>query len=106
MDARCKTGRCQRSRQEITVMDRKPDAVAVARVEIGMRREKGLRLRSGRVGKSIDIMVTVALGMGDANQCAKRKVLLDAKAGLTGEVLARYKKPFAARAPIGGAGRI
>src|SRR5258706_1215806 len=104
MDARSKTGRCQRSRQEIAVMDRAPDAVAVARVEIGMRREKGLRLRRGRIGKSIDIVMTVALGMGDANQCAKREVLLDAEAGLTGEVLSRYEKPFAARAPFGGAG--
>src|SRR5712675_1479271 len=106
MDARCKTGRCQRSRQEAAVMDRQPDAVAVARVEIGMRREKGLRLGSGRIGKSIDIVVTVALGMGDANQCAKREVLLDAEAGLTGQVLARYEEPFAARAPFGGAGCI
>src|SRR5260370_19220281 len=106
MDARCKTGRCQRSRQEIAVMDREPDAVAVARVEIGMRREKGLRLRRGRIGKSIDIVVTVARGMGDANQCVKREVLLDAEAGLTGQVLARYEKPFAARAPFDGAGRI
>src|SRR5258706_15348691 len=106
MDARCKTGRCQRSRQEVAVMDREPDAVAVARVEIGMRREKGLRLGSGRIGKSIDIVVTVALGMGDANQCAEREVLLDAETGLTGQVLARYEESFAARAPFGGAGRI
>src|SRR5260370_4811896 len=106
MDARCKTGRCQRSRQEVAVMDREPDAGAVARVEIGMRREKGLCLRSGRIGKSIDIMVAVALGMGDANQCAKREVLLYAEAGLTGQVLARYEESFAARAPFGGAGRI
>src|SRR5258705_8019933 len=106
MDARCKTGRCQRSRQEVTVMDREPDAVAVARVEIGMRREKGLRLHRGRIGKSIDIVVTVALSMGDADQCAKREVLLDAEAGLTRHVLARYEEPFAARAPFDGAGRI
>src|SRR6476620_8887882 len=106
MDARCKTGRCQRSRQEVAVMDREPDAVAVARVEIGMRRDKGLRLRSGRIGKSIDIVMTVALGMGDANECAKREVLLHAEAGLTGEVLARYEKPFAASAPFGGTDRI
>src|SRR6478736_8278829 len=103
MNARCKTGRCQRFRQEIAVMDREPDAVAFARVEIGMRRKKGLGLRSGRIGKSIDIMVAVALGMGDANQCAKREVMLHAEAGLTGEVLTRYEKPFAARAPFGGA---
>jgi len=51
-------------------------------------------------------MVAVALGMGDADQCAKREVLLDAEPGLTGEVLARHEEPFAACAPFGGAGRI
>ncbi len=53
-----------------------------------MRREKSLRLRCGRVGKAVDIMVAVALGVGDADQCAKREVLLHAEAGLTGQVLA------------------
>src|SRR5438094_6630615 len=106
MDARCKAWRRQRSRQEIAAVYRQPDAVAVASVEIGMRREKGLCLHGGRVGKAIDIMVAVALGMGDADQCAKREVLLHAEAGLTGQVLARYEESFAARAPFGGAGRI
>src|SRR5258706_3091204 len=106
MSPRGKAGRRQRSRQEIAVMYRQPYAVAVARVEVGMRREKGLRLHGGRVGKTIDIVMTVALGMGDADQCTKREVLLDAKAGLTGQVLARYEESFAARAPFGGAGRI
>src|SRR5439155_572797 len=64
MDARCKAWRRQRSRQEIAVMNRQPDAVAVASVEIGMRREKGLCLHGGRVGKAIDIMVAVARGIG------------------------------------------
>src|SRR5258706_13056337 len=106
MYPRGKAGRRQRSRQEIAVMYRQPYAVAVARVEVGMRREKGLRLHGGRVGKTIDIVVTVALGMGDADQCAKREVLLYAEAGLTGQVLARYEESFAARAPFGGAGRV
>src|SRR5213596_3162150 len=51
-------------------------------------------------------MVAVALGMGDADQCAKREILLHAEADLTGQVLARYEEFFAARAPFGGAGRI
>src|SRR5258706_4613471 len=101
-----KAVRRQGSRQEIAVMYRQPYAVAVARVEVGMRREKGLRLHGGRVGKTIDIMVAVALGMGDAHQCAKPEVLLDAKARLTGPVLARYEDSFAARAPFGVAGRM
>ena len=80
-------------------MDRQPDAVAVARVEIGMRREKGLRLHRGRIGKSIDIVVTVALSMGDADQCAKREVLLDAEAGLTRQVLAGYEEAVGKSGP-------
>jgi hypothetical protein len=78
----------------------------VASIEVGVRRQKGVRLRGGRVSKAIDIMVAVALGMGDADQCAKREVLLDAEPGLTGQVLARHEESFAARAPYGGAGRI
>src|SRR5258708_38055574 len=106
MYPRGKAGRRQRSRQEIAVMYRQPYAVAVARVEVGMRREKGLRLHGGRVGKTLDRMVNGALGMGDGDQCAEREVLLDGEAGLTGQVLARYEESFAARAPFGGAGRI
>ena len=78
-------------------MNRQPDAVAVASVEIGMRRKKGLCLHGGRVGKAIDIMVAVALGMGDADQCAKREVLLHREPGLTGQVFAGNEEPFPRR---------
>ena len=87
-------------------MDREPDVVAVAGVEIGMRREKRLRLGGRRIGKAVDIMMAVALGMGDADQRAEREILLHAEAGLTGQVLAGDEEPFAARAPFGGAGRV
>src|SRR6266699_2221364 len=96
-----KTRRCQRSRHEVAVVNRQPDIVAVADVEIGMSGEKRLRLGSGRVAKAIDIMVAVALGMGDADQCAKREVLLHGETGLTGQVLARDEELLAARAPPG-----
>src|ERR1700739_2142031 len=64
-----------------------------------MSRQKGPCLAAGRLGKAVDIMVTVALGMGDANEGAKREVLLHAEPGLTGQVLARYEVPFVFRAP-------
>ncbi len=70
-------------------MDREADFVAVADIEIGMRGEKRFRLGRGRLGKSVDIMVAVALGMGDADQRAERQILLHAEPGLTGQVLAR-----------------
>src|SRR5260370_39770951 len=104
MYAACKTRLCQRSRQQVAVVNPQPDIVSVADVEIGMRREKGQRLGGGRVAKAIDIMVAVALGVGNADQCAKRKILLHAKAGLAGQILARYEELFAARAPFGSAG--
>ena len=69
-------------------MDREPDLTAVVGIEIGMRGAKRLRLRGGRIGKTVDIMMAVALGMGDADQSAEREVLLHAKARLAGQVLA------------------
>src|SRR5882672_8660462 len=42
----------------------------------------------------------VALGMGDADQGAERKILLHAEAGLTGQVLARYEESFVSPAPL------
>ena len=53
-----------------------------------MRGEKRLRLGGGRVAKAVDIMMAVALGMGDADQRAERKILLHGEAGLAGQVLA------------------
>ena len=57
-------------------------------VEIGMRGHEGLSLGRRRVGETVDIMVTVALGMGDAEQRAERQILLHGKAGLAGQILA------------------
>src|SRR3978361_2025733 len=88
MSAGGKARRRQRSRQEIAVVDRQPDAVSVADVEVGMRGQERLRLGGRRVAKSVDIMVAVALGMGDADQGAECEVLLHAEAGLAGQVLA------------------
>ena len=57
-------------------MDREANFAAGADVEIGMRGEKRLRLGGRRVAKAVDIMMTVALGMGDADQRAEREILL------------------------------
>src|SRR5450631_521012 len=106
MHACCKAGRCQRTRQEIAIVNREPDLVAVPDIEIGMRRQEGLRLVCRRIAETVDIMVTVAFGMGDADECAEREVLLHAKTGLTGQILACYEVFFAARTPFGGTGRV
>ena len=87
-------------------MDREPDLVAVAGIEIGMRGEKRLRLRGRRIAKTVDIMMAVALGMGDADQRAERQILLHAEPGLAGQVLAGDEEFFAFRAPFRGAGRV
>src|SRR6202790_5565028 len=81
-------------------MDRQPDVASVADIEIGMRRQERLRLGGRRFRKTIDIMVAVALGVGDADQGAKREVLLHAKAGLTGQILAGDKESFVFGAPF------
>src|SRR5215212_2599527 len=106
MRAARESRRNQRSRQEIAVMDRQPDVVAVTNVEIGMRRHESLRLGDGRLAKAIDVMVAVTLGMGDPDQGTKCKVLLHRKTGLTGEVLAGDEEFFTARAPLRRARRV
>src|SRR5579863_9953251 len=87
-------------------MDRQPDRVAAAFVEIGVRGEKRLGLPSRRVAKTVDIMMAIALGVGDADQGTEREILLHTKSGLTGQVLAGDKKRFASAAPFSGAGRV
>src|SRR3977135_4164448 len=100
MYARCNPRGGQRSRQQIAVMYGQPDAVSVADIEIGMRGHKRLRFAGRRIGKTIDIMVAITLGMGDADQGAKHEVLLHAEPGLAGEVFTANKEYFAARAPL------
>ena len=68
-------------------MDRQPDFVAVVEVEVRMIGEKRLRLGGRRIAEPVDIMVAVALGVGDADQRTERQILLHAEAGLTGQVL-------------------
>src|SRR5579871_2926252 len=87
-------------------MDREPDLVAGAHIEIGMRSKEGVRFVGWRIAEATDIMMAVALGVRYANQRPQRKVLLHGKAGLTGQVFARDKEFFAARAPLRGAGRV
>ena len=87
-------------------MDGEANLAARGAVQIRMRCEKRLRLGGGRVAKAVDIMMAVALGMGDADQRAERKILLHGKARLAGEVLAGDEEFRAARAPFRRAGRI
>ena len=69
-------------------MDREPDLIAVADIEIGMRGEKRLRFGDRCIAKAVDIMMAVALGMGDADQRAEREILLHGQSRLAGQVLA------------------
>ena len=87
-------------------MDREANLAAIAGVEIGMRGEEGIRLLCRRVGKAVDIMVAVALGMGDTDQGAEREVLLHGEPGLAGQVFARDEIFVALRAPFGRARRV
>ena len=51
-------------------MDREADFLAVADIEIGMGGKEGFGLGRRRLAKTVDIMMAVALGMGDADQGA------------------------------------
>ncbi len=87
-------------------MDREADFAAAAGIEVGMRGQKCFRLCGGRIGKAIDIMVAVALGMADPDQRAERKILLHGETGLAGQVLAGDEISLPAGAPCGGAGGV
>ena len=87
-------------------MNREPDLASRACVEVGMASQKRIRLSGGRVAKTVDIVMAIALGVGDADQRAERQILLHGKARLTGEVLARNEAFFARCAPLGRAGGV
>ena len=57
-------------------MDGEPNPIAGVRIEIGMRGKESVRLVGRRIAKAIDIMMTVAFGVGDPDQGPKRKILL------------------------------
>src|SRR5882757_2979291 len=90
----------------MAVVDRKPDGAAITDVEIAVRRQKSPRFTIGRVRKAVDIMMTVSLGMGDADQRTERKVLLHREPGLTGQVFPADEILLAARASFLRAGSI
>src|ERR1700746_4122992 len=106
MHAGGKARRSKRSRRQFAAMNRQPNAVLPSLVEVAVRRQKRLGFGGRRVGKAIDVMVAVALGMVDADQRPERGVLLHGKPGLTGQVFARDEKFFAFRTPPGGAAGI
>src|SRR5580700_3748418 len=93
--------RGQRISQEVAAVDREPDRIAAADVEIAMSGEKGIRLVGWRIAKAIDVMMAVALGVDDPDQGAQREVLLHGEPRLTGQIFARDKKFVARRAPLG-----
>ena len=74
MDAGRESGRDQRFRQEIAVVNGQADGIAAAGVEIGMRHEKCAGFTERRAVESIDIVMAVAFGMGDADERSERSV--------------------------------
>lgn len=84
-------------------MDGETDLVAVLGIKIGMCDQEGVSLRGRRIAKAVDIMVTVALGMGNADQRAEREILLHGQSGLAGQVFAGDEAFRAGRAPFGRA---
>ena len=67
-------------------MNREADALPGVGIEIGMRGGEGLRFGGRRLAKTVDVMMAVALGVGDADEGAEREVLLHSETGLAGEV--------------------
>src|SRR5580698_11096822 len=87
-------------------MDGEPNAIAGTLIKIGMRGKEGIRLVGWRIAKTIDIVMAVALRMGDADESREREILLHRRPGLTGQILARDKEFFVSHAPFGRAGRV
>src|SRR5258708_16036706 len=106
MRAGGKSGGYQRPRLEIAVVDRQPGGVAIADVKVGMRCEERFRFLVRHTGKTIDIMMAVTFGMGNADEGAERQILLHAETALTREILAGDEAFFAAPAPFFRAHRI
>src|SRR5258708_36771209 len=87
-------------------MDREANLVGIADIEIGMGFEKRFGFRRRRLAKAVDIMMAVALGVRNADQRAKRQILLHAEAGLAGQILAGDESLVATFAPFRGAGGV
>src|SRR3569832_2594800 len=100
MDRSRKARNMKRSRQEIAVVNGKPDALPSSVIEIGMRYGEGRSFSRRCLAKAVDIVMAVALGMGNAEKGAEREILLHGKAGLAGEVLTGDEEFFPTRAPF------
>ena len=61
-------------------------------IKVGMGREKRVRFRGRRIGKAVDIMVAVALGMRHPDKGPERGILLHAPARLAGQIFAGNKE--------------
>src|SRR4030081_3171775 len=98
MSAACKACGRQRSEIEDTTLDRQADVVAAGFIEAGLCDEEGLPLRAAGVlaGEAIDIMMAVALDVGEAEQADQRQILLHRESCLGGEIFRRYEVPRAA----------
>src|SRR3954451_23867506 len=106
MNAAGKAGCGQRSRQEIAVVNGKTDLSVRVSIEVRMCAEEHLGFRGRRSAKTIDIVMAVALGVGEADQRAEREILLHGKSGLAGKVLAGNEMPRTFRAPFRSAGGV
>ena len=87
-------------------MDGEADLAAAPLIEIGMAGEETFGFGCRRVAKAVDVVMAVALGMGDTDQRAEREVLLYGEARLAGEILAGNEMPRTLRAPLRRAGGV
>src|SRR6478672_3501881 len=85
--------RGQRAQVDHAVAYRQADIAAVVAVEDWMGAEERplLGCAGALPGKAIDVVMPIALDVREAEQADQRKVLLDGKTGLCGQVLPGHK---------------
>ena len=91
-----KTDTRERANGKAAIFDFHPDGAAAALVKVGMRREKGVLLALRHSRHAVDVMVAIALDMGQAEQVHEGNILLQGQARLRREIFARHEISLAA----------
>src|SRR3984893_11398604 len=85
-----KTDPRERADREASIFDFHPEGAAAALVKVAMRREKGILLTLRQSRHAIDVMVAIALDMGQTEQVHEGNILLQSQARLRRTIFARH----------------
>src|ERR1700750_1623729 len=82
-------------------MDGQMHAGRARTIEVRMRRREGVGFTLRCLAEAVDIVMTVALHVMEAEPGAQRQILLQGQARLAGQVLAGDEEPSARGIPLG-----